>query len=316
MPAPILERRKVALFKLETTYGVDAAPVGATDALLCVDVLLPEPLVQTYKDRKLVRSYLGAFQQITGGDFGKIEVLVEAAGFGAAGPASPTPALDALLQCIAFGRTINAGVSVAYAPISANIQSGSFYYYEDGVLHKFYGCRGDLDLSMIVNDIPILKFTLWGVYQPVTDVALPAYSVAAYQTPLLVNADNTSAVSVQGYAASLAKFDFKLGNKVEMRELVGGSRQVLITDRLSSGSVEMEAVKVGTKDFYAAIAAGTLGAFSVTHGLLAGNKWTFAAPNLQLVNPTKTMVQGIVHTVAALRFVPNAGNDEHSLTIL
>src|SRR5882672_3892109 len=102
MPAPILERRKVALFKLEGTYGVDAAPAGATDAILCVDVQLPEPLIQSYKDRALTRSYMGQFQQITGGDFGKIEILVEAAGFGTAGPAAPTAGLDALLQCVAL----------------------------------------------------------------------------------------------------------------------------------------------------------------------------------------------------------------------
>lgn len=314
---PISARRKAVLVKLETTYGTDATPTAAADGVLCKTVSPTDPLKQQTKDRELIRPFFGQFQSLTGGDFAEITIEMEAAGFGTAGPAAPTAGYDALMQICGQSRTVTTGTSVVYAPASTSLPSATVYYYAEGAIHKLTGCRGNMELSLDVNAIPYFKFTLWGQYQPVVDGALVTPTLTAYQVPLLANSDNTPAISIQGYSAQVQSLSFKLNNQLEMRELIGGSRQVLIVDRKPDGHVVMELPLVAAKNYWTNIAAGTLGAFSFTHGTTAGNKVGLSsAAGLQLLNAKLSENQNIVHLEADLRFVPSAaGGDEYALTI-
>ncbi len=307
---------RVMLVKRETTSGVDAAPTAAADAVLCRKITPSEIISISGVDREIQRAFFGSFQQLQGTAFTKVEVEVEMTGFGTAGPAAPTAGYDALLRCCGLSRTITAGTSVVYAPASTSLETVTMWFYEDGRLFKGVGCVGDMSISMKVGEIPIYKFTLEGLFVPMTDAALVTPTLTAYQTPVLVNPANTSAVSVHGYSALLADFQFSLGNQVERRELVGFPGRVIITGRQSTGSIEIEDTRAGEKNFLTDVATALLGNFTITHGP-ATNRVSFASTRMQMLNPRTTDVQNIVHASYDIRFVPsNTGGDEFTLSIL
>ena len=309
-------RLRGATVKIETTYGTDAAPVATTDAVLCrrIDV---QPLDQALVDREVIRSFYGNFTSLTGAQFGSVTLEVELAGFGTAGPATPTPGLDALLRVCGHGRTVSAGTSVVYAPASTAISSATVYVYQAGTLHKFTGCFGNLFIEMAEDQVPFYRFELTGLFQPVTDIGLPTFTTSAYVQPLLCNAQNTSAVSIRGFAAEVRSFSFQSSNQLEKNALLGSARRIDFTDRKAQGSIELRLTTVAVKDWWTDITAASVGPMSILHGTAAGNRVTFASTGgLQLVNPRFSEDRGLINLSMDCRFVPtSAGNDEYSITV-
>lgn len=313
---PISAIAEAILAKLETTYGVDAVPDPAEDGVLVRSIELTEPVANTPVQRELVRSFFANNRELQGATFTKAVIVMELAGFGTAGPAAPTAGYDALLQCCGCVPDINAGTSIDYDPGAPfGEKSVSLRFYNGGKLYKGLGCVGEMKASQAVGQIPTITIELTGVYAPVSDEAMVAPDLSAYQTPLLVNSVNSSAVQLHSYAAVLAKFDFAMGNVVETRELVGSPPRVVITDRKSSGSVEIEDTLVATKNWLEIVRTAALGNFTMTHGP-AGNRVVFSASRVQLKSPRPSKVQNIVHMTFDLVFLPSdAGNDEWKWSI-
>ena len=312
----ILTRKKAVLVKIESVYGTDSVPVGATDAVLVKSVVLTDPLMQQTADREIVQPFLGAMRPLVAGAFAKLTIELEVAGFGTAGPATPTPGYDALLRACALASTVTAGTNVIYTPVSSAFSSVTVYTYQDGTLHKIVGCFGDLETGLDDKGVPTYKITLTGIYVPVTDVAFPTVSVGGYQVPLIPCADNTTPVSIFGYAGTFKSFSLKFGNQVEMREYPGGVKRVLITDRKSSGSIEMEHTLVGTNNPLAQILTATPGPIAITHGTVVGNKVKFAVGQAVPMKPKFTDDQGIVNIGFDFTAPPSsASNDDFSITV-
>jgi len=309
-------RNRTLLAKIETTYGTDATPVGATDGVL-ISSLDVSPLELETVENTVIRPYMGGYTQLIAGRTAKLSVEVPLAGFGTAGPATPTPGLDALLRCCGLARTITAGTSVAYTPISTGFESATFYAYIDGTLHKILGARGTATFSLATKQRPSYKFEITGLYSPVTDAVLIQPTLTAYQTALPVQFGNTTLASFLGSAAgvALSSLEIALGNTVTYRNLVGNREEVLITDRQMTGSFEIEALPVSAKDIWSAINSLALSAISVTHGTVAGNRVTLASAVAQATNPKFGDQDSIVTVSGDLRFVPSAANNEFSLTL-
>lgn len=307
----LFERKSVLTGKIETTYGTDSVPTGAADAVL-VENLSIVPLKQDLVERNSIQPYFGNRQQIESKAAVEISFDVEISGSGAAGTA---PGYAPLLRMCATAETIVAVTSAAYNPISEAMESGTLYFYADGVLHKAVGCRGSVSTKITAGQIPIYSFTFTGLYDPVTDVPLVSASLGAFQTPLVSNSTNTPALSIHGFASAvLNEFTLELGNQVVHRNLIG-SESVIITDRNVTGKVVIEAVKVGAKNFFAAAKNSTLDAFTITHGTVAGNIITFAGLQVQLSNPTYSDQDGIRMLNLDMIFTPtSAGNDEITIT--
>ena len=207
-------RNRLILVKRETTYATDPTPAPETDAVL-IRSINPQPLQQQTVDRSLVRPYFGAYEKLPTTGMVSLEIEMELAGFGVAGPATPTPGYDALLRACGLARTIDPDVDVTYTPVSTAFDSCTIYFYQDGTLHKAVGCRGTVTLSLSKNEIPVYRFQMQGLFQPVTDVALPAPTFTAYQQPLVVNSTNTSGVSLHGFTgACLSSLEVSLNNQI------------------------------------------------------------------------------------------------------
>jgi hypothetical protein len=311
----LLTRKRKILAKLETTYGTDSTPAAATDGVL-LRSLTVTPLDITYDERTLIRGYLGGFQQVVGMSMVKIEVELEMAGFGTAGPAAPTPGYDALLRSCALQRVVTAGTKVDYNPISTlPFDSITVYYEIDGVIQKATGCRGTLTLDMQTGKIPSYKITLTGVYAGVADGSLGTPVTSAYQLPRAVNSQNTTGFNLLGLSSGvLRSFSFDLGNTVAMTSYVGESETVRITDRQSTGKISIQRTPVATEDWLSQVLNLATGAFAIVHGPTT-NQVQVLAPAVQITTPTESDDNGVAFLDFDLRFLPVAGNDEVQISI-
>ena len=293
----LLSRKRLILVKTEATYGTDSSPAG-TDALLVRNLDIT-PLSGEIVSRDLIRPYLGNFDQLIAQTSVAINFEVELAGSGTAGTA---PKYDAILKACGLAATIVSSTSVTYAPVSASFSSATIYFNLDGVLHKLTGCRGSMTMSCAVGAIPTLAFNLTGTYNAPTDTAAPAVTYSAQAVPLIFREGNTSAFSFFSYSGQLQSVDFNLANDLVYRELVGGVQETLITDRKPAGTVMIEAL------------ASSTGNLTFLHGTTAGNRVTFTASQVDVLNPTYQDQDSIMMlSVPYVALPTTAGNNEFSL---
>lgn len=306
----LLTRKRLILLKKETTYGTDIVPAG-TDAVLVRDLSVT-PLQSDVVSRDLVRAYLGASEQLLANTRVECQFTVELAGSGTAGTA---PRYGAALQACGMSETLVAATSATYAPVSAAFSSCTIYYNLDGVLHKVTGARGTYSLNAEVGQIPTIQFTLTGIYVPPTDTAAPAVTYSAQATPLIFKQGNTSAFSFYSFSGCLQSVTLDVGNTIVYRELVGCTKEVLITQRSTSGTVMVEAPTIAAKDFFtAALNDSATGNLTFLHGTTAGNRVTLTAARADLGDPSYGDTDGIAMLNLPYTAIPSAtGNDEFSL---
>lgn len=304
-----LTRKRLILVKKETTYGTDSTPAG-TDALLVRNLDIT-PIEADVVSRDLIRPYLGNSPQLLANSRVSITFQVELAGSGTAGTA---PRFGAVLQACGMSETIVATTSVTYAPVSAAFSSATIYFNNDGILHKATGCRGSFTLNAEVGQIPTIDFTMIGVYNAPTDTAAPAVTYSAQASPLVFRQGNTSAFQFFSYAGCLQSVSFDMANETVYRELVGCTKEVLITNRAPSGTVMIEAVALATKDYFNIAQTETTGNLTFLHGTTAGNRVTLTASQCDISNPSYSDQDGIQMLNIPYVAVPTtAGNDEISL---
>lgn len=301
--------KKVLMAKIETVYGTDAIPAGATDAVLASNVKVT-PMTQTLTDRKMAQPFLGGQGKYVGERYAQLDFDVEAAGSGTAGAA---PGWGVLMKGCAMSETVNAGISVVYAPISAGEQSITLYLNIDGYLYKLLGARGNVSCKLSQKSMPMMSYKFMGLFVPATDVALPVPTLGGYKQPVMVDDANTVA-ALQGFSGVFSDISMDLGNTVVHRNLINGEA-IAFTDRKSTGSVTLEQPAIAAKDFLSICDAGTTGALSVTHGKIAGNIVKFDAPIVQLHTPQNSSLDNIEMLQMAMELIPSAGNDELTITV-
>ena len=135
--ASVLTRRRLILAKIESVYGTDPTPTGASNAILVRNLEI-QPLVAETVNRDLVRPYMGQADQLLARERVEVSFEVELAGSGAAGTA---PAYGPILKACGLSETLVTSTSATYAPVSSSFSSVTIYYHEDGIRHKLTGCR-------------------------------------------------------------------------------------------------------------------------------------------------------------------------------
>jgi len=308
--ASVLTRRRLILAKIESVYGTDPTPTGASNAILVRNLEI-QPLVAETVNRDLVRPYMGQADQLLAQTRVEVTFEVELAGSGAAGTA---PAYGPVLRSCGLSETISAGTSVTYAPESSGFESCTIYYHEDGIRHKVTGCRGTFELNGEVGQIPVISFTMTGIYNAPTDETLPTPTYANQAAPLLFKQGNTINFSAFSYSGCLQSYNFSIANSVVYRELVGCTKEILITDRAPAGTIVIEAPTITAKDFFAAATGSSTGSITFQHGGTAGNIVTMTTAQSDLGNLTYSDMDGVQMLNMPFIAVPtNAGNDELSL---
>jgi hypothetical protein len=304
-----LTRKRLIQVKKESTYGTDSTQAG-TDALLVRNLEIT-PIEADVVSRDLIRPYFGNSPQLLANTRVSITFQVELAGSGTAGTA---PRYGAVLQACGLSETIVAATSVTYAPVSSSLSSATIYFNNDGIRHILTGCRGTFVLNAEVGQICTIDFTMIGVYNAPTDTALPSVTYSAQASPLIFKQGNTSSFQFFSYAGCLQSVSLDIANETVYRELVGCTKEILITDRAPSGTVMIEAPALATKDYFSIAQTETTGNLTFLHGTTAGNRVTLTAGQCDITNPTYGDQDGVQMLNIPYVAVPTtAGNDELSL---
>ena len=304
-----LTRKRVILIEAESSYGTDPTP-AATDVVLVTDLSIT-PQSSDVVNRDVVRPYLGSSQQLLANTRVECTFSVEFAGSGTAGTA---PRYGSALKACGLSETVASGTSVTYEPISANFSSVTIHYNVDGVRHIVTGCRGNVALTAEVGAIPTLDFTFTGIYNAPTDTALPSVTYGNQATPLIFKNGNTTSFQLLSFAGALQSLNFDIGNSIVYRELVGGTKEVLLTDRAANGSVTIEAPTLSSKDFFAAALTDTsLGNLTVTHGTAAGNICRLSSTKVDIGDVSYGEMDGVTMLEIPYTLVPSSANDELSI---
>jgi hypothetical protein len=307
---PLLSRKRLILAKSEATYGTDSTPTGASNAILVRNLEIT-PLQAETVSRDLIRPYLGVSDQLLAQTRVEVTFEVELAGSGTAGTA---PAYGPVLKACGLSETVVAATSVTYAPVSSSFSSCTIYFHNDGIRHKVTGCRGTWSVSAEVGTIPFITFTMTGIYNAPTDETLPSPTYANQAAPLIFKNGNTSNFSIFSYSGCLQSLSFDLANETVYRELVGCTKEVLITNRAPSGTCVIEAPSIATKDFFTIANGSSTGSISFQHGATAGNIVTFTTAQSDIGSPTYSDQDGIqMLNLPYLAIPTSAGNDELAL---
>lgn len=308
--ASILTRRRLILAKIESVYGTDSTPSGSSNAVLVRNLEI-QPLVAETVNRDLVRPYMGQADQLLAQTRVEVTFEVELAGSGTPGTA---PAYGPILKACGLSETLVTSTSATYAPVSTSFSSVTIHYHEDGIRHKLTGCRGSFEITGEVGQIPVIAFTMTGIYNAPTDETLPTPTYANQATPLIFKQGNTTNFTAFSYAGCLQSYSFSIANDVIYRELVGCSKEILITNRAPSGTVVIEAPTIAAKDFFAIATGSSTGSITLQHGITGGNIVTVTTAQSDLGNLTYSDQDGIQMLNMPFIAIPtNAGNDELSL---
>tara|TARA_R100000773_G_scaffold11403_1_gene10546 strand:+ start:247 stop:1194 length:948 start_codon:yes stop_codon:yes gene_type:complete len=311
---PLLTRKRVILIEAEASYGSDPTIVSA-DAVLVRDLNIT-PQSSDIVSREVVRPFLGAFEQLQANTNVEVSFSVEFAGSGTEG--TPPRYADAIKAC-GFAEAITDSDSsggndtVTYTPVSTAFPSITIHYNTDGVRHIVTGCRGSFVINGSVGEIPTIDFTFTGIYNAPTDTAIPTVSYGDQATPLIFKAGNTSGFQLLSHSGVLSTISLDIGNELIYRELVGGTKETLLVNRNISGSVQVEATALSTKDYFAAALGNTSGNLVFTHGTAAGNKVQISSSKADIGDVAYSDMDGIQMLDIPYTLVPTTENDELSI---
>ena len=256
--------------------------------------------------------YNGMVISITGGTGnGHIGLITDYVGSTKVATVQPSTATFVPAAASAYSIAANVG----YLPVSTGFSSATIYFNNDGVLHKITGARGTFTLTTGVGEIPTIDFQLTGIYNAPTDTAAPTTTYSDQATPVIFNAGNTSAFSILNYTACLQSLSFNVANETVYRELIGCTKEVMITNRAPAGECMIEAPTIAQKDFFTIANNDTTGTLTLLHGSTAGNRITLLAPKVDIINPSYADQDGIqMLNIPYVAIPTTAGNDEVKLT--
>lgn len=276
----IFFRSKILALKIETTYGTDAVPTGALNAVQARDIQIT-PMDGEDVNRELDQPFIGAEGTIPAGLFSKISFKVEMEPSGVAGTA---PAWGPALRACGVAQVVSAGVSVAYNPIPVNHESASIYFLIGPTLHKILGWRGNVKYTIDAQGIPYLEFDGSGLFLQPADAGFGPAVLTSFQKPRVGSKANTPVFTVNGVSLTMRSFSLDLGNQVEPRLLIG-SEEIIITQRQDTVEMTVDAVPLATFNPYLLAGNTTNVPVALTHGVGAGRIAALSIPTMQLMRP-------------------------------
>lgn len=270
----MLVNREVILFKIESTYNTDPTPSASTDAVLVESPSWTHEGARII-ERTGVKASIGKEQSIFGGTLKSVSFDVEIKGSGSAGA---VPEIGQLLRACGLDETVVASTSVTYAPVSTSFESGTLYYYSDGLRHIVTGCRGTVSFNLETGAAPKASFTLTGHDTLLTDTAIVTPTYDSTVPVPVINVPFT----IGGYSAVIANLSLDLSNNVTTPPDMSSSDgfgETIITARDVNGSFDPEQVLLATNNYIndwkndttLALATGVIGS-------TAGNRVAFSCP--------------------------------------
>lgn len=307
----MLTKRRIIAAKIEAAEGVDITPSIASDG----GILAFDPKIEL--DFRMIARNTGSaamgrrFADAPGAKLAKITFNAEMKGMGAAyALGSDEPAIGKYLEACGFAKTV-ADDKATYNPISSDIPSLSIYCFEDGVVKKLVGCRGNVKISGKAGEQIIASFEFLGRWGGISDAALAMPTYETTVPPIFQSA----AFSIANYSAIIANFSLDMANEIKYRSDVSsaeGVKSAIITGRNPNGTIDPEMTLVATHDWIGKWASsGDEGALTVgSVGSVAGNKIKITAPKIAYTNVGDADREGLAVADLGFQLVETNGNDE------
>src|SRR5574341_592974 len=178
---PFLSTRGLILAKIETTYGTDAVPTPAANALLARNVSIR--VDGNMLTRDFLRSNLSRLSAVVGRKLQELTFETEIKGSGTAGTA---PKHGALHRACGMSETIVALTSVTYAPIDSALESITCYFYNDGLLYKVTGAYVSKRVVERAGQFGIFQWRVLGLFNLPTDAAIPGGAAPDTTVPQMI----------------------------------------------------------------------------------------------------------------------------------
>lgn len=313
----------VILAKTEATPGTDAVPTGAADAVLLCDDVNITPMEVKEIDRKLITGYMGASPKLLTDFYQKVEFSTELAGSGTAGTAPQWG--DLFLGCACAEATLATPARVEYSPISTALKTLTQYIYDDGVMRKLLGAMGGCKITARIGGVAKARWSFMGLYADPVAAANATPTLTPWKVPPVINKANTiditlgatltAGVLAGGTIYSSQGIDMDLGLNAQYTPFLN-EESIDITDRNSTGSLELKLTPAQEVAMQATVKAGTQQSLAFTVGTAAGNKIIFWWAAAQLLKPTLKTVNGVRVIGYSVVIPPIAGNDEFKIVCL
>lgn len=306
----MLTNREVLLVKDEgASYNVDPTPTLAQNAIL-VEELSWAPANARLIERKPLRTSIGALKSLYGGMLVTVTFTTEIKGSGTAGTA---PEIGPLFTGAGCSETVVAVTSVTYKPVSTGHKSVTIWYYHDGTLVKFTGCRGNFTCTMAAGAVGKIQWTFTGHLTTQTDVSATPATYDSTVPGVIIGTTFT----VGAYAAVINQLVFDPNNSISAVpsfSATDGFGEVRVTQRDVQGTIDPELVVIATNDFLAqfksttsmALATGTIGT--------AGNRYAVTMPAIAYRGYALGDREGIRTLELPFGAAESAGDDEFSVT--
>jgi hypothetical protein len=301
----ILDGDQVLVAKVETTYGVDATPTAAANAMRVkanIQAVVLETEEMNYDaGRPGAKGKLEKSRKATGSLDGYV------AGSGTAiVPVALTPLMKSAGLKVVAGTT---QVDITPADISEQ-DSCTLKFFRGKNRHDILGWRSDWELMLNVDSLPTLKFPNGqGLSSnPQAEASLQNAVLTAFKNPLPVDPTHFVVQSIFGETVAIASITVKGGNAIEY---IPEANEVRITDRKTTISAMFREPLVADKDWYALI--NTYGAIAVQLGqdtVDEGRIWEVSCANAQLVSLSTSTRKGISYLQAEFDCVPLSRNSD------
>lgn len=294
----------------ESTPGTAVTPAAGSNAVMAFNVDLS--VTADMKERGPGNSDRSEYANIRGKTSVDLKFGIELKGSGTAGTA---PKYMPLLQACDRAVTSVGSTSVTFTP-AATSQTCTIWVNIDGIMHKLAGCAGDCEIDLTAGEVPMLNFTIKGIYVLATDIAVVSPTYDSTIPPIVKGTTTTFGA----YAAILEKIQLMFGNEVVERTDFNQAEAILsfiIGNRKPSGTMTCEAVLRATSnaDFWSYFGAGTTKALSMVLGATAGNIITITAPVCTLGAPKYADRGGLRTMDIDFQCARSSGDDEITIVL-
>jgi len=310
---------KFLLAKIQPTAGTDPDPDGSNS--IETSDLTFNPYGGPTADFNQDRLTLGASKQINTSPENTASFNVQFSGSGTVGT---PPAYGPLLRACGLSETIDAGVSVTYAPVSTGFEMVALYVMRVisstvQFRHPMLDVKGNVTINATARELPQFQFdNFTGLYvRPTRQTTLITPDLSSFNDALPFTKGNTPTFTWDSHSFCVNAFSFNLGNVISRTD-EPGCQETNIEDRDPSGSITVKATDPDTKDVYALIESHlgeNLTAVSLQHGTTAGNIMTISLPKIQPRGISEQNVNGELYYQIDFAALPDSGDDEFELAL-
>lgn len=294
--------RKVVMAKIESPYGTDAVPVGATDAFQAVNFQWAGAAKAVTDELAYAAGWYGARDRFVISLTRECSFEMPWMGGGApAGTNLPAPLL-AILRACGHAAVISAGVSVTFTPVNSGEEGATIRVTEDTFLRKMLGSRGNLRWVWAEGKVPRMVAALMGLYSTPADEAIPAATLPTLVKPVGFTNSNTI-VTLGGTQLKCSSVEIDGGRTNEYRNHAG-VEDIAPIDCKPTATVSFELPTAAVKNVYQQLETAADQALVITHGTAVGNIATTTAPRAQLVDLQDSKERGQIFVTAKLELLP------------